>query len=110
MRLLWIAPLVVAGCAQVPASEVASIDLCRYMLRGGRDAVVAEAEAHRRGFDCAPYMGTLAAQSEARNRAMMDAARYFNPPPAPTRQLPMPQQPLNCRSYTMGGTLYTNCQ
>jgi hypothetical protein len=105
MRLLWIAPaLVVAGCAQIPAKDVASIDLCRYMMAGGRDAVVAETEARRRGFDCAPYMGAIAAQNQARSQALMDAARYFNPPPQPMRQ------PLSCSSYRFGNSVQTDCR
>jgi hypothetical protein len=40
-----------AGCANTPASEVADLDLCRYQLRGGQNAMVAQQEANRRGLD-----------------------------------------------------------
>jgi hypothetical protein len=118
MRLLWIAPVLlagVAGCAgQVRARDVASIDLCRYMLRGGQDAAVAEAEADRRGFDCKPYMQTLmqqdAYQRAAAANALANAARAFQQPIYPMQPLPRPPQQINCQSYMSGQTQYTNCR
>jgi hypothetical protein len=120
MRLLWIMPALlagVAGCAgqqQVRARDVASIDLCRYMLRGGHDAAVAEAEASRRGFDCKPYMRTLmeqdAYQRAAAANALANAARAFQQPIYPLQPLPAQPQPIHCQSYMAGQTQYTNCR
>jgi hypothetical protein len=106
MKLAVVAALVLAGCANTPASEVADIDLCRHQLRGGQNAMVAQQEANRRGLDCRPYFSTLAAQEAARNQAANQALQFFTPQAAP-----MPASPLmtECRTVRIGGTLRTQC-
>jgi hypothetical protein len=83
--------------------------LCRYQLRGGQNAMVAQQEANRRGLDCRPYYSTLAAQEAARNQAAnqstADLMRYFSPQAAPMPANPM----MECRTVRIGGTLRTQC-
>jgi hypothetical protein len=94
-----------AGCANTPASEVADLDLCRYQLRGGQNAMVAQQEANRRGLDCRPYFSTLAAQDAANNAAANQALQFFTPRAAP---MPPPSM-MDCRTVRIGGTLRTQC-
>jgi hypothetical protein len=94
-----------AGCANTPASEVADLDLCRYQLRGGQNAMVAQQEAQRRGLDCRPYYSTLAAQEAANNASANQALQFFMPQAAP---IPAPSM-MECRTVRIGGTLRTQC-
>jgi hypothetical protein len=105
MKLAVVAALVLAGCANTPATEVADIDLCRHQLRGGQNAMVAQQEANRRGLDCRPYYSTLAAQEAANNAAANQALQFFTPRAAPA---PAPQM-MDCRTVRIGGTLRTQC-
>jgi hypothetical protein len=124
MRLLWIATvLAVAGCAspltheqiQARARFASDVQLCRAAMMGSPEwAYPAREELSRRGFDCSPVAGAIIqadqAQRAAAARGLADAARAFQQPIYPMQPLPQPPQQINCRSYAMGGTLYTNCQ
>jgi hypothetical protein len=105
MKLAVVAALVLAGCANTPATEVADLDLCRFQLRGGQNAMVAQQEANRRGLDCRPYFSTLAAQEAANNAAANQALQFFTPRAAP---MPAPSM-TECRTVRIGGTLRTQC-
>jgi hypothetical protein len=104
MRLLLLVPALLAGCAtQTDPTTVADIDLCRYQLRGGNNAMVAQQEAQRRGLDCRPYFPAIAAQDQAQDAA---AANFFNSMSQPRR--PMPQS-RSCTTQRLGNTLHTDC-
>jgi hypothetical protein len=103
MKLAVLAALVLAGCANTPATEVADMDLCRYQLRGGNNAMVAQQEANRRGLDCRPYFPAIAAQEQAQNDA---TANFLNSMSQPRRPAP---QMRSCTTQRLGNTLQTDC-
>jgi hypothetical protein len=98
------AAVLLAGCAHRQPSEVSNFDLCRYVMGGGQNGRIAEAEAARRGLDCAPYFPAIAAQRQSEAAALNQAAQYFAPRPAP-----LPQS-MNCTSYRVGNTVQTDCR
>jgi hypothetical protein len=123
MRLLWIVPaLVVAGCAHTPTEQdlagASVLQVCDVATADGSPvSYMAYREARRRGINCADYIDAVMharSQDQARrttqSRAVMEAARYFNPPPPPMQPLPQQPAPVQCRTYAMGGSLYTDCR
>jgi hypothetical protein len=122
MRLLWIVPLViVAGCAHITEQDIAGasvLQLCDVATIGTEPASgMAFREAQRRGINCANYIDAVMqarsqdqARRTAQSQALMEAARYFNPPPPPMQPLPQQPVPMRCRSYVMGGSVYTDCR
>jgi hypothetical protein len=104
MRVLLLLPALLVGCANVDPAQVSDISLCRYQLRGGNDAMVAQQEARRRGLDCRPYFPTIAAQDAAHDAA---AAAWFRSM-ATQNQRPAPQT-RSCNSYRLGNTIQTDC-
>jgi hypothetical protein len=105
MRVLLLVPILLAGCATpIPATQVSDISLCRYQWGGGQDAVVAQAEAQRRGLDCTPHFPAIAAQEQAREAA---ASAWFRSM-ATQNQRPAPQM-RSCNSYRLGNTIQTDC-
>jgi hypothetical protein len=104
MRLLLLVPALLAGCAtQTDPTTVADIDLCRYQLRGGNNAMVAQQEAQRRGLDCRPYFPAIAAQEQAQNAATANFLNSMNQPRRPVPQM------RSCNSYRLGNTIQTDC-
>jgi hypothetical protein len=106
MRLaILTAAALLAGCAATPQqmAQQSNYDVCRFTM-GGPHSAVADAEARRRGLDCASMYGAISAQEGARNAATANFLRSINPPP---RQQ---SAPLNCTSYRMGNSIETSCQ
>jgi hypothetical protein len=103
MRIAIATALVLAGCANTPASEVADLDLCRYQLRGGNNAMVAQQEAQRRGLDCRPYLPAIAAQAQAQNAATANFLNSINQPRQPAPQM------RSCTTQKLGNYLQTDC-
>lgn len=103
--LLLIPALLSAGCAttQTDPRQVSNWDICAYTMNGGNDAAVAQAEANRRGLDCAPYYQAILARRQAQSQALQNAANYFAPRPAPAPTM------MNCSSYRIGNTVQTDC-
>jgi hypothetical protein len=83
---------------------VSNWEICEYTMGGGNNAMVAQNEAHRRGLDCAPYYGAIAAKRSSEAAAMNQAAQYFLAPRGPV--LP---RPINCQSYRVGNRIDTDC-
>ena len=106
MKLLILAPLLLAGCAMSPQQMAAqsTFDVCRLGM-GGPHSQVAQQEANRRGVDCAPYYGAILARQANENAATANIMRALNPP-AP--QVIAPQQ-TNCTSRRVGNTVQTQC-
>jgi hypothetical protein len=108
MRFLLIPALLVAGgcTTQTPPGQVSNYGICEYTMGGGNNALVAQAEATRRGLDCTAYYPAIAAQRARESAALENAARYFAPRPAPVS--PFPRQ-TNCTSRAVGNTVQTDC-
>jgi hypothetical protein len=99
MRLAILTAALLAGCATVvPPHQASNEDVC-INLTIPEYAPTAQREAARRGLDCRPYF----AQREAQNRALSNAAQYFN------RPAPLPPRQINCTSYRAGNTWQTDC-
>lgn len=107
-RTICILTLTLAGCAatQTDPRTVSNIDLCRYSLRGGQNAIVADNEAARRGLDCRTYYPAIQAENARQAQALQDTANYFNRPAPPIQHAP---HPTTCTSYIGGRVVTTNC-
>jgi hypothetical protein len=103
MRIAIVAALALVGCANVDPTTVSDISLCRYQLRGGENAMVAQREAQRRGLDCRPYFPAIAAQDQAQNAA---TANFLNSINQPQRAAP---QMRSCTTQKLGNYLHTDC-
>jgi hypothetical protein len=107
MRFLLIGAMcALAGCAsQTPANQASNWQVCEYMMDGGHNAQVAQAEARRRNLDCRSYFPAILSKRQA--EAAEDAAaaqilRNMQPSPA------MPS-PTNCSTTIRGSRADTSC-
>jgi hypothetical protein len=103
MRIAILSALFLAGCANSPdyVARQSNYDVCRLTM-GGPHSRNAEAEAARRGVDCAPLYPAIQAREGARDAAVQNYLRSTQPAPIP--------QPRSCTSYRVGNTVQTDCQ
>jgi hypothetical protein len=102
MRLLALGTcLVLAGCGITPqrAMQVSDYEVCRLSMTPA-SGEVAHQEARRRGLDCRPYYGAIAAQNQAGNDAVRNFIQATQPPP---------RRSMNCTSRQIGNTVRTYC-
>lgn len=129
MRLLWIAPLLLTGCAATQqdwspevydnlAAQASPAGLCMVVIYGDRNPSAVRAannEVLRRGLDCNQYRqeAALAYQNKSQRAAQADAAAMALSQqlltPRPILAAPPPQE-VNCQTFRIGSMLQTNCR
>lgn len=100
MRILFLAPLLLAACAMTPEqmSSRSDWDVCRLSMTPVQGSV-ASYEAQRRGLDCRPLYPAILQRQALEDAAIQSYISSTRPPPT-----------VNCTSTNSFGIVNTTCR